>query len=237
MAVAFNTVVKNNTGSSSQASVSVTLPAGVTTGQLGILDVSAERGLVPSLPTGWTQLTAAADGIEFAHLIAYRNLLTSDASTVVSSTVTTNRRMSATISIWDGCDLTIVPQIIIGTPGATGSSNTDYTHPSITPAEDDMMLLAISTTLKQISPFTHILSTPGGWTEAAQEVTTSGSSANPVSYQAYQLVSGGSGVPQSGPTVTANTTNYRAWASTLALAPLTIPPATNLSWGYTVTIG
>lgn len=202
----------------SASTVTATVPAAAKVGDLLVISVTAERGLIPTLSgvNGLTGVLAAADGTTVSVRSGYKFLTQADLGVTVTATVPTIRRMAITAAVWRG-----VGSVDIATAAAQTASGGTETTPGITPSRNGSVLVGLIGHTSNASPWTATFTPGSGWTERVEVRSTHPSAANPTTYLEDRTLGGGAGTAQSGATATATLAGQRYFAATLALGPQT----------------
>lgn len=220
MAVAYKSIATSDTGSTSAGSISVSLPGTVAAADVGLCVIVTERGsgVIPTTPTNWTALYSANyTSNDTTLVIAWIRLSTTDSGGVVTSTVTSNRRMSMAMATFSGS----ADPVLGGGPtyAVLTGSQTDSVGPSATPSTAASMLVGIFAGVTTIAPWTKTFTVTSPYTLRGQDQSTQASTSNAMVGIATQLLSGGAGTSQAGATYSADSTQYHAWPATVVLAP------------------
>lgn len=212
----------NNSGTGANANWSVTLPSGISDGDVGYilmtLNTNNDRGDI----SGWTLLDFTVQGTILQTKV-YRKVLTaSESSTDVTLTLSNGQKWNAVaVVVQDdgGVD-------VEGTPFTSATDSTSWQLDSITPTVDDTLLLGFHGWRVNVTGTT-TQSPPTDWTEAAE--TSLNASATPTNGAGinYQEISGGASAATTQRTDGGydQTTNQRI-TYVIAIAPAGDPDAT-----------
>lgn len=238
MATSFIAAATGNTGGSSALTVSTVMPGAAIVGDLAICAVSAERGLVPSLTSsGWTVLDATADTTRMASTVAWKRLTAGDLGTLTAQ-VETARRMAITVAVIRGGQDLVAGDVQVGAFVTTGTSTTTAAFPGITPTAGDALLVAVGAMTPRVEPYQRTWTPGSGWTERANTGTTSATAINAYSYCATRQVSGGSGVSQTGMTITCSDSQFEIRPVTVSVRPsANVAPTADAGTDQVVTAG
>ena len=226
MAVSFVSSISANTGTASALTVSGTVPGTVAVGDIAMLVCSGERDLVPSIsfPTsGYTSVEAATSGTLMTSQKGWKRITAGDLGGTVSGTVTTSRRMGLAVAFYRGANDPVFTHsgIIINNTADLAAE-----HPNITPSADNAMLVSLMAGNNNVSPFQRTYTSAGTWTERVEASSQSTTANNATAYIADKLLTGGSGVSQTGNVVTDAAEKFAYYASTASLTPQgTVIPA------------
>lgn len=220
MAVSFIGSISTSTGTASSLTVSGTIPGTVAVGDVAIVTCSGERDLVPTMgfPTaGYTSVEAATSGTLMTSQKGWKRITAGDLGGTVSGTVATSRRMALAVAFYRGAADPAFTHagIIINNTGVVTA-----VCPNITPAADNAMLVAMMAANNNVSPFIRTYTSGAGWTERVDVSSASTTANNATCYLAEKLLTGGTGVSQTGDTITDDTaTKFAHYSSTAALVP------------------
>jgi hypothetical protein len=174
-------------GSSGTTSVTMTAPAGLTTGDVMIALVAQHIDeMEGSTPSGWTQLQAQGDGSTIGAAVYYRVATSSDVAgtTTYTWTFDESARSAGLIVAFRGVSST-TPVVASGASANAASST--YTAPSITPGVPNTMLVALFASDYGNST----IASPAGTTAAVTGSTSAGP--NGIAIGAYYEALAGSG--------------------------------------------
>jgi hypothetical protein len=220
-----------NVGATSATTISDTLPAGLTNGDVLVCVVSSERTTaIPGTPTGlantWSVINTSSntDGSWFLGFVA---LTAADSSVTFTSTVSLARRMAMGWSIVRGGDSTAVTSAL-GTYTANGNGVLTAVAPSITPAVNDSMLVSIWANTDSVTPYSRTQTIAGtGFTQRFFDQSTSTISGNALVGGGTRQIAAGGGSSQTGGTLTDSSTKFNWIAATVAVPPLPLGASPN----------
>jgi len=212
----------NNSGTGANVNWTVTLPSGISDGDVGYilmtLNTSNDRGDI----SGWTLLDFTTQGTVLQTKVYRKVLAASDSSTAVSLTLSNAQKWNAVAVVVQnegGVD-------VEGTPFTSATDSTSWQLDSITPTVDDTLLLGFHGWRVNVTGTT-TQSPPTAWTEIAE--TSQNASATPVNGAGvnYQEITGGasSATTQQTDGGYDQTTNQRI-TYVIAIAPSGSPDAT-----------
>lgn len=217
MAVSFVTSVSNHTGVSSSTSLSATIPAsGPEVADVAICAITNERGTPATLPTGWTSLRGEADGSNLSTRVCWKRLTSGDIGAPVNTDWPATRRASMGISIFRGAGDPVVSNQAFAT---AGSSTDAVTGNNITPSANNAMLVSIAALGVFDGDLTRTMTPGSGWTEDADVSTQSTTNTNALTHMSHKLLSGGSGVSQTGETKVCSAPHFFHFMSTIYMVP------------------
>lgn len=216
MAVAYRASGSADSGASTTTSVSMSMPTGAVVADQAIVVVaSSTASEPPGLPVGWTSLHSASNS-DMSTLVAWKRLKPADLSATVISETVGNAVLTMGIIVFSGGD---TPLLTAGTFVSAGSGVSDAAGPSVTPAVANSMLLGIGSIKWNVTPFTRTISPSAGWTERVEDQAPRSSGSNSAAYMATKLLVGGSGVLQTGLTLTASSPQFKCYPDTVVIAP------------------
>lgn len=219
----------NNTGSSSAASVSVTLTS-CQAGDLVVALVCIER----STATAGTPVTGASNSFtsdantantsmawSYSHYTLVAADITAGSVTLTSTCSTSTRRQAIDALVFRG-------QSDLAFQGGTFTQNADgvvtATAPSITPADDDATIVCLLASISNVEPFIRTQSVDSPYTVRGNDGSTSASSTNAYVTGASRALTGGGSSSQTGATFNDTTsptpTKFHWFAGTYAVGPL-----------------
>lgn len=223
MAVSYVTSVGGNTGTASNVIVSAVIPTGAAgptvpaAADIAIMTVTNERGTPATIPVDWTTLRSTADGSNMSMVVAWKRLTADDLGDTISPSWGATRRASMAISFFRGA---ANPVATDGAFATEGSGSNTATGPNITPSGNDAMLVSCFGIVIFSAPLAGRTVTPGGgWTESAEHTTTAAASSNAITHHSYKLLSGQSGVSQTGETITLSANQFYRMPTTVSLVP------------------
>lgn len=165
MAISIVGTVTGTSGAATAADPSLTLPAGLQDGDLGILRISTANTGAMTLPSGWTQIgTTHTSGSVLASRTLYKSLTAAESSTAVTATLSATKWTTACIVLRGA----VIPHNASATNDQT-SNTTAMVYPSITPTVDNALLIMLASfRLNTSENPVHPPAT--GWTEHADLV-------------------------------------------------------------------
>ena len=227
----------NNSGSASNSTVTVTLPAGIADGDVGFLAITGNSGTtVPSVnpPTGWVAASTASisSTTVLTTRLYTRTMVAADSSTVVSPTLSAAARWGAGVVVLRGV---MPPLDALNAPAATTADSTTLTVPAVTPVANDCYRLVIAGIRQATSvsaPST--VAPPAGWTEHVDTMGTNTANPNTGVWIAGIPMAGQAAVAQATTSATLSLTGRHATYS-LTVAPITARIALSGSGTLTAT--
>lgn len=207
--------------SSAVTSASITVPSGVTTGDLLLAVMSNNVGSGGSGPTGWTFIASnITTGTVIGFSIWYRIATSADVggSTSYTWTVTNSSRMAGAMSAFRGVDNT--NPIVTANTVANNTASTSRTSPSLTPGVANTTLVALYAAGNGNADTP---SAPSGMTQIFAGGTTQGSSGSFISgfYSRFAAATAsGTFVSTSGNSISATSDG-----GTVSLRPATVSPS------------
>ena len=227
----------NNSGSASNSTVTVTLPAGIAEGDVGFLAITGNSGTTaPSVnpPTGWVAASTASisSTTVLTTRLYTRTMAAADSSTVVSPTLSAAARWGAGVVVLRGV---MPPLDALNAPAATTADSTTLTVPAVTPVANDCYRLVIAGIRQATSvsaPST--VAPPAGWTEHVDTMGTNTANPNTGVWIAGIPMAGQAAVAQATTSATLSLTGRHATYS-LTVAPITARIALSGSGTLTAT--
>lgn len=189
MAATYKSAAQADGGTSTTTAFSLTLPSGLSDGDVGYLVIALNTQNDRGDPSGWTQLDFTVSGTVLQQKV-YRKVLTAaESSTAVAFTLSNAQKWAAAVVVVSGDDGVDSDTEV----WSTGSAGTAWTAGEVTPTVDDVLLVCMHSARRAASG-TFSETSPTGWTERA-DISTNAAASPSIGIGAHtQAVSGGSGV-------------------------------------------
>ena len=211
-------------GTASTTTLTYVIPASVMYGDLCLITVGSERSGLPTVtfPTsGYTSSQSVANGTTNTSEKGWKRMGFNDLGGNITITMAAARRMALAVGFYRG---SLDPTFTHGALQVNANGDLATECPNVTPSAADAMLVGMAALYDPIAPFPRTFSPSAGWTERAESGSQSTTTNNGYAYHADKLLSGGSGVSQTGLVITDANEKTIAYPSTAILLPAPLIP-------------